>query len=164
MVRLDRVDKVIWILPLLGVLDVLSTFYVEWQGYPLVVYEAGFLASFFTELGLLYAYVPVYLLFLVGVATALWFIKNKVLHPSHAFDKALFFLLVLVAGYVCVRLAITITGNVLLPYYTTGKVSMSIITVVISLSTALALTLYLREEILLWLKTNGEREGSVVAC
>jgi len=164
MVRLDRVDKVIWVLPLLGVLDVLSTFYAEWQGYPLAIYEVGFLASFFAELGLLYAYIPVYLLFLVGVAYALWFIKGRVLHPSHAFDKALFFLLVLVAGYVCVRLAVTITGNVLLPYYATGKVSMSTITIIVSLSTALALTLYLWEEILLWLKTNGEREGSVVAC
>jgi hypothetical protein len=159
MVRLDRVDKVIWVLPILGILDVLSTFYAEWLGYSLLLYEVGSLASFFAELGLLNAYIPVYLLFLVGVAYAFWYIKNRVLHPSHAFDRVLFLLLVIVAGYVCVRLTATIIGNVLLPYYISGKVSSSAIMFFVYLSTALALTLYLGQGVLMWLKTTDDQKG-----
>lgn len=47
---LDSVDKIIWVLPFLSVLDVISTLYVESLGYSLALYEAGFSLDIFLAL------------------------------------------------------------------------------------------------------------------
>jgi len=49
---LDGVDKIIWVLPFLSVLDVISTLYVESSGCSLELYEAGFFAGYFVGVGL----------------------------------------------------------------------------------------------------------------
>jgi len=110
---LSRFDKVILVLPALGVLDVLSTLYGGYLGYPLERYEAGFLASFFARHGLLYVYIPVYLGILAGMAWVLLRIKRE-LSPSALLDKVVFLLLVGVVCFVHARLFGTIIMNVLL--------------------------------------------------
>ena len=110
---LSRLDKVILVLPVLGVFDVLSTFYGGYLGYPLERYEAGFLASFFARHGLLYVYIPVYLGILAGMAWVLLRIKRE-LSPSALLDKVVFLLLVGVVCFMYARLFGTIIMNVLL--------------------------------------------------
>jgi len=110
---LSRFDKVILVLPVLGVLDVLSTLYGGCLGYSLERYEAGFLASFFARLGLLYVYIPVYLGILAGMAWVLLRIKRE-LSPSALLDKVVFLLLVGVVCFMYARLFGTIIMNVLL--------------------------------------------------
>jgi len=87
---LDSVDKIIWILPFLSVLDVISTLYVEGLGYSLVLYEAGFFAGYFVGAGLTYVYIVVYLSSVSIVAYVLWYIKNKKLNSSVFFGKVIF--------------------------------------------------------------------------
>jgi len=110
---LSRLDKVILVLPVLGVFDVSSTLYAGYLGYPLERYEGGFLAGFFARHGLLYVYIPVYLGTLVGMAWVLLRIKRK-LNPSALLDKAVFLLLVGVVCFMYARLFGTIIMNVLL--------------------------------------------------
>jgi len=109
--QLDNIDKVIWILPFLGVLDVTSTLYVESLGYSLALCEPGFFARFFVVAGLIYFYIPAYLLIIVGLAYALWYIKNRKLDSSNFFDKIIFLFLVGVACYVYMRLTDAFIGN-----------------------------------------------------
>ena len=91
---LDSVNKIIWILPFLSVLDVIFTLYVESLGYSLALYEAGFFAGYFVGAGLTYVYVVIHLLGVGVVAYVLWYIKNKKLNSSVFFDKVFFLFLV----------------------------------------------------------------------
>jgi len=68
---LDSVDKIVWVLPFLSVLDVISTLYVETLGYSLALYEVGFFAGYFVGAGLTYVYVVIYLLGVSVVAYVL---------------------------------------------------------------------------------------------
>lgn len=153
---LDSVDKVIWILPFLGVLDVVSTLYVESLGYSLALYEAGFFARFFVGLGLTYVYIPIYLLSLVSLSYALWYIKSEKLDSSHFFDKVVFLFLVLVACFVYVRLTVAFTGNFLLPYFLSGTVDVFLVSLLIYLSTAFTLGLYLWRDVVVWVTADGD--------
>lgn len=155
---MDSVDKVIWVSPLLGALDVISTLYVESLGYSLVRYEAGLLARIFINAGLTYLYIPVYLLILSGFAYVLWYIKNRKLEPSRTFDKILFLLLVGTACYVYMRITVAFVGNFLLPYRLSGRISWSSINLLIYLSTAFTLTLYLWRDVILWVKVGGNKK------
>jgi hypothetical protein len=89
---LSRLDGVIVFLPVLGVLDVLSTFFAAWQGYPLAQYETGLAASFFARRGLLNLYVCVYLGILAAMTAVLLYIKRD-LQGGRLFDKLVFLLL-----------------------------------------------------------------------
>ncbi|MFQ5758287.1 MAG: hypothetical protein ACE5IF_01265 [Candidatus Bathyarchaeia archaeon] len=110
---LNRLDKVILVLPVLGVFDVLSTLYAGYLGYSLERHEAGFLAGFFARHGLLYLYIPVYLGILVSMAWALLRIKRR-LNSSAVVDRVVFLLLVGVVCFIYARLFGTILMNVLL--------------------------------------------------
>lgn len=110
---LSNLDKVILVLPVLGVFDVLSTLYAGYLGYSLERYEVGFLAGFFARHGLLYLYIPVYLGILVGMTWVLVHIKKK-LNPSVSFDKFIFLLLVGAVCFIYARLFGTIVMNVFL--------------------------------------------------
>lgn len=156
--KLDSVDKVIWVSPFLGVLDIVSTLYVESLGYSLSQYEAGLLARIFINAGLTYLYIPVYLLILSAFAYALWFIKNRKLDSSRNFDKILFLLLVGAACYVYVRITVTFIGNFLLPYRVSGRVVGFLINLLIYLSTAFTLTIYLWRDVMMWVKSNGNKK------
>ena len=155
MKKLDNVDKIIWVSPFLGVLDVVSTLYVESLGYSLSQYEVGLLAKIFVSAGLTYLYIPVYLLILSGFAYVLWYIKNRKLDSSRFFDKILFLFLVGTACYVYMQITVAFIGNLLLPYRVSGRISWSSINLLIYLSTAFTLTMYLWRDVMLWVKSNG---------
>jgi hypothetical protein len=106
---LDSVDKIIWILPFLSILDVISTLYVESLGYSSVLYEAGFFARYFVGAGLTCVYIVIYLSSVSIVAYVLWYIKNKKLNSSVFFDKVIFLILVGVACYIYVRLTVALS-------------------------------------------------------
>ncbi len=95
---LSRLDGVIVFLPVLGVLDVLSTFLAAWQGYPLAQYETGLAASFFARSGLLNLYVCVYFGILAAMTAVLLYIKRD-LQVGRLFDELVFLLL---TGVVCI--------------------------------------------------------------
>jgi hypothetical protein len=156
--KLDSVDKVILVSPFLGVLDVISTLYVESLGYSLSQYEAGFLARVFINAGFTYLYIPVYLVILAVFAYALWYIKNRKLDSSRTFDKILFLFLVGAACYIYVRITATFIGNFLLPYRISGRVSWSLINLLIYLSTAFSLSLYLWRDVIAWVRLNGSKK------
>lgn len=156
--RLDRVDKIIWVLPFLGVLDVLSTLYAEGLGYPLALYEAGSFARSFASVGLTYVYIVIYLLSMSAFAYVLWFIKNKKLDSSLLFDKVIFLLLVGVACYIYMRLTAAFIGNFSLPYFVAGRVSWFSVSVLTYLSTAFSLTLYLWRDVGMWVKANDSKK------
>jgi len=155
---LDSVDKVIWVLPFLAVLDVSSTLYVESLGYSLELYEVGFLASFFVGAGLTYFYIIIYLLIIIGFAYVLWYIKNKELNPSRFFDKIVFLLLVGVACYIYMRLTAAFIGNFLLPYIVSGRTSWVLVAFLAYLSTAFALSIYLWQDVVTWVRASGNKK------
>ena len=134
-VHLDSVDKIIWILPFLSVLDVVSTLYAESLGYSLAVYEAGCFAGYFVGAGLTYVYVVIHLSSVSVVAYVLWYIKNEKLNSSVFFDKVIFLLLVGVACHIYVRLTVAFVGNFLLPYFVSGRVSWFSVNLLVYLST-----------------------------
>jgi len=68
---LDGVDKIIWVLPFLSVLDVVSTLYVESLGHSFALYEASSFAGYFVGAGLTYLYIVIYLLGVSVVAYVL---------------------------------------------------------------------------------------------
>jgi len=156
---LDNVDTVIWILPFLGILDVISTLYVESLGYSLAFYEAGLFARFFVSVGLIYFYIPVYLLIIVGLAYVLWYIKNRKLDSSNLFDKIVFLFLVGVTCYVYMRLTDAFIGNLFLPYFIARGISRLSVAWLIYLSTAFTLSLCLWRDVIEWVKTDGNKEG-----
>jgi hypothetical protein len=155
---LDSVDKVIWISPFLGVLDIVSTLYVESLGYSLSQYETGFLARVFINAGFTYLYIPVYLIILAVFAYALWYIKNRKLDSSRTFDKILFLFLVGAACYIYVRITVTFIGNFLLPYRVSGRVSWFLINLLIYLSTVFTLSLYVWRDVTVWVRSNGNKK------
>jgi hypothetical protein len=156
---LDNVDKVIWVLPFLGVLDVISTLYVESLGYSLSLYEAGLFARFFVVAGLIYFYIPVYVLIIVGLAYVLWYIKNRKLDSFNLLDKIIFLFLVGVTCYVYLRLTDAFIGNLFLPYFIARGISRFSVAVLIYLSTAFTLSLYLWRDVVEWVMADGNKKG-----
>jgi hypothetical protein len=91
--KLSKLDHVFLVLPVLGVFDVLSTFFAAWQGYPIQMYETGLFASYFAQKNLLHLYIFLYLGILSGMAAIFLFIKREV-SEDRFFDKLLLLLLV----------------------------------------------------------------------
>jgi hypothetical protein len=156
--RLDSVDKVIWVLPLLGVFDVISTLYVDSLGYSLEQYETGFFARFFVGAGLIYIYVVIYLLTLSGLAYVLWFIKNKKLDSSLFFDKILYVFIVGVACFIYMTLTASFTGNLVIPYLASARVSWFSVIFLVYLSTVFTLIVYLWRDVAKWVRASGGEE------
>ena len=154
---MDSVDWVIGILPFLAVLDVASTLYVQSQGNP-SLHEVGFFAVFFAKAGLLYVYIPVYLLIFIGLAYFLWYIKNKELNSSRAVDKVIFLFLVVVACFVYMSLTATFIGNFFLPSIVSRGINWFTLEVVIYVSTAFSLGLYIWRDVVAWVKRDEERK------
>jgi len=146
---LSRLDKVILVLPVLGVFDVLSTFYGGYLGYPLERYEAGFLASFFARHGLLYVYIPVYLGILAGMAWVLLRIKRE-LSPSASLDKVVFLLLVGVVCFMYARLFGTIIMNVLL--FSDGSISGGLVEGVVYFFTVGYVIMLVWQDVVEWMR------------
>lgn len=152
---MDNVDKVIWVLPFLGLLDVISTLYAEGLGYSLALYEVGFFARYFVGAGLAYIYIVIYLLGISMVAYVLWYIKNKKLDCSLFFDKIIFLFLVGVTCYIYIRLTVAFVGNFLLRFFVSGRVSWFLVTLLTYLSTASTLGFYLWRDVVAMVRANG---------
>jgi len=157
-VKLDSVDKVIWVLPVLGVLDVISTFYANSLGYPPMLYEAGILARYFANFGLTYIYIPIYLAILIMFSYIFWYVKNEKLDSSRFLDKILFFLLLGAVFYVYMRLTVAFSVNFLLPFLISGKLSLFLVDLLIYLSTAFTLILYTWHDAVKWIGGSEESE------
>ena len=157
---LDAIDKVIWVCPLLSFLDVMSTLYIRSQGYPLEIYERGFFASLAVAAGsvYLYAYAVIYLLFMVGVAYLLWYIKNRELQPSRVFDKVFFVALIVVVFYVYVRLTATVLVNFFLPTIIERGIDVFSLTLVIYGTSALSFIIYVFQPVLAWVSRGDDEK------
>jgi hypothetical protein len=151
---LDRVNKVILFLPFWALLDVASTLYTESRGYSLALYEVGLFARFFVHAGLTHVYAVAYFLIVAGFACFFWFAKNRVLTPSHVFDRVLFVLLVCGLGYMYVVFASTIVGNLFLPSVLERHISSSAIFAVVAAGTIVCLAFYVRHDVMLYLKAE----------
>lgn len=157
--QLDNVDKVTWVLPLLGVFDVISTLYLESIGYSLTLYEASPFARFFVSVGLFYFCIPVYLLIIAGFAYLFWYVKNRKLDSSNLFDKAIFLMLVGVTCYFYMRLTDAFIGNLSLPYLVTSGTSRFSIALLVYLSTAFTLSVYLWRDVVKWVMASEDKKG-----
>lgn len=111
--KLSKLDWVILVIPVLGIFDVLSTFFAAWQGYPVYLYEVGLFASYFAQKGLLHLYIFVYLGILSGITAVLLFIKRE-LNTGRYFDEVLLMLLVVVICLLEALLTNVIVSNFLL--------------------------------------------------
>jgi hypothetical protein len=158
---LDEIDNVIWILPFLCLLDIISTFYAAGQGYSLEFYEGGSLPSFFVAGGIVYGYFysVIYMLIIVGTAYFLWQIKNKVLEPSRTLDKALFVLLLAVAVYIYARLTAALLLNFFLPEIVARGISMPMLTVAIYMGCVVSLGFYLWSAAVSWVRSGGSKRA-----
>jgi hypothetical protein len=100
-------------IPLLGVFDVLSTFFAAWQGYSIHLYEVGLFASYFAQRGLLPLYVFAYLGILSGMAAFFIFLKREV-STGFFLDGLLLLLLVVAVGLIESVLASVVVSNFML--------------------------------------------------
>ena len=111
--KLSPIDRVILLLPVLGILDILSTFFADWRGIPIQLYESGLFASYFAQRGLIHIYIFIYLGILSGMAGTLLFIKHEV-SSNKFFDELVLFLLVVAICLIEAVLVNTILANFLL--------------------------------------------------
>ena len=108
--KLSRLERVIAYLPVLGVFDVLSTFFADWQGYSINVYEVGLFASYFSQRGLLSLYVFAYIGTLSGTGALLILIKRDV-SKGFFLDDLVLLLLVTAVGLIEAVLTSVIVSN-----------------------------------------------------
>jgi predicted permease len=157
---LDAIDKVIWVCPFLAFLDVLSTFYVKSQGYSLELYGRGFFSSLFPREGSVYIYIysAIYLLIMLGIAYALWYIKNKGLDPSRISDKVFLLALLGVVVYIYMSLTAAFAINFFLPAILERGTNVSWLTWVIYLSCILSLGIYLWQPVLSWVRPDDSKK------
>jgi len=155
---LDNVDKIIWILPGLGLFDVASTFYMEYLGFHLELYEGGVFAAFFVGSAWIYVYAVAYLLGLCALSYVLWDIKNKRLDQSMLGDKVVYLFLVGAACFAYVRVTMAFTNNLLLPYYISRQIGAELITLLVVSSMFFTLGLYLWRDVLKWVKPDGKEK------
>lgn len=151
---MDAVDRVIWILPFLALLEVISTFYTA-SLRPLANYNWELFANLFVRVaGTIYGYpyAIIYLAIMVGVAYALLYIKNRKLRPSHTPDKVIFLVLVGVIFYIYMRLTAAFLMNFFLPTIIEHRTNMSELVLFIYVGSALSLGFYLWDTVLSWVR------------
>lgn len=151
---MDAVDRVIWILPFLALLDVISTFYAASLGYSLAKYNWELFAYLFVGAGSIYVYpyAIIYLAIVVGVAYALLYIKNRKLRPSHTPDKVIFLVLVGVIFYIYMRVTAAFLMNFFLPTIIERGTNMLELVLLIYVGSALSLGFYLWDTVLSWVR------------
>jgi hypothetical protein len=151
--KLSNLQKAIVILPFLGLEDVLSTFYAEYGGYSLKVYESGSLARLFMDAGWLYLYIPLYLVILSCMALIMFYIQNN-LRPSLLLDKVVFLLLVGVVCFMDAFLSSVIVSNLLFGLGKHTTVNMSGVRVLTGVSVGFAILAYMKNEAVQFLSSN----------
>jgi hypothetical protein len=158
---LDNVDKIMWILPFLAIMDVISTFYVESQNFDLNQYEVGFFARLALLSGVIYVYAVIYVLIVFGFSYALWYIKKKLI-PSQSLDKVIFVFLVAVAGYIYVTISATFIVNLFLPAIVQRGINWNSVVLVTYVATLASLVFYVGQDVIVWLRTEGEKKRVVI--
>lgn len=151
--KLSNLQKAIVTLPLLGVEDVVSTFYVEYSGYSLKAHESGSLARYFIDMGLFYLAIPIYLAILFFMALVMLHIRNS-LKPSLLLDKVVFLLLV---GTTCVMdafLSSVIVSNLLFGLGKHQTVNMEGVRILTGISVGFAILAYVKNEIVEFLGSS----------
>lgn len=156
---MDTVDKIIWILPVLAVFDVASTFYAG-SKVDLQYYEHGLFASFALALGwvYLYVYAVIYVLIVIGISYFMWYIKNRKLNPANSIDKAVFLILVGVTCYIYARLTVAFVTNFFLPALIERHVNLYLLTVIVGISALFSLGYYMWRDVLAWVKADGREK------
>jgi len=154
---LDSVDKIIWILPFLAIMDVISTFYVQSRNFDLNQYEVGFFARLALLSGVIYVYAVIYVLIIFGFSYALWYIKKK-LTPSQVFDKIIFVLLVAVTAYIYVTISATFIVNFFLPAIVERNINWYSVVLVTYAVTLGSLIFYVGQDVMVWLRSKGEQK------
>ena len=156
---MDSVDKIIWVLPVLAILDIASTFYVASLGYPSAYYECGFFASIFLSAGLVYLYVyaAIYLVIIIGMTYVLWYIKNRKLRRFEMADKVIFIALVGVICFFYVRLTMAFITNFFLPYILERNIDLLLINVIVALSALFTLAYYLWHDVTVWIGSYDKK-------
>jgi hypothetical protein len=157
---LDAIDNVIWVLPFLALVDVISTFYIAGRGYALGSYEWELFALLFVRGGsfFVYLYAAIYLLIMVGIAYVLLFVKNKELNPSRRPDKAVFLILLGVVFYIYMRLTAAFIMNFLLPNIIQRGLGMFQLILVIYAADFLSLGFYVWDTVLSWMRHDDSRK------
>jgi hypothetical protein len=157
---LDEVDNVIWILPFLALLDIVSTFYAAGQEPSMVPYEGGSFSNFFVAGSIyVYLYAVIYMLIIIGITYLLWHIKNSVLEPSRAFDKALFVVVVVVAMYVYARLTAAFLLGFFLPEIISRGINILNLAVIIYAFSFVSLSIYIGRTVLSWVTSGGSKKA-----
>ena len=154
---LDNIDKIIWVLPFLAIMDVVSTFYVESQNFDLHQYEVGFFARLALLSGVIYVYAVIYVLIVIGFSYVFWYIKKK-LTPSELLDKIVFVFLVVVTGYIYVTISATFIVNFFLPAIIQRGINWNNVVLVTYLATLASLIFYVGQDAIVWLRTKGEKK------
>ncbi|MDH7563320.1 MAG: hypothetical protein QHH24_00340 [Candidatus Bathyarchaeota archaeon] len=157
---MDRVDMVIWILPVLAVLDVATTLHTMSKSESLALREVGVFASFFTKLGLIYLYIPLYVLCIICVAFILWFIKKN-LNPEHSGDKVIFLLLVGAACYIYTIITAAFIVNLFLPTIIERGINIFHIEILVYGASIASLVFYIWSDVTAWIKTDREEHTEV---
>jgi hypothetical protein len=139
LINLSKIDLVVSILPVLGALDVLSTLFAAWRGYPIHIYEVGPFASYFAHRGLLYLYVFLYLGILSGVAVLLVFMRREVT-TRRIWDRLVLIMLVLTACLLEAAIVNAVVSNLLLGL--TGSASPSLLVWLVYASIITAILVY----------------------
>ena len=155
---MDSVDKAFWVIPILGILDVTSTLYMTSLGYHPRVLEIGFFARVSEPSSLVYGFAAAYVVGLFALAYALSHVKSKWLDAQHSADKVVFLLLVVILCILYVGVTAAFAGNLLLPYVADGSVSQPVMSLVLYLSTAFSLGLYIWHDVLGWLRANESKK------
>jgi len=150
----------IWIIPVLGVLDVATTFYISSLGYPLEEYEIGFFASYFARMGLLPYYVPVYLAILFAFSFIFWRIKNA-LDSSSTMDKFVFGLLIFALCFIYGKISTVIASNVLLPHYYRLPVPIELLSVLIFVVCVFQIVLFIKDDFVEFYRVKEIEEGEL---
>jgi hypothetical protein len=138
-VKFSRLERVILYIPLLGVFDVLSTFFAAWRGYPVHLYEVGLFASYFAQRGLLPFYVLIYLGILSGMTAFFIFLRRDVIKGLFL-DGLMLLLLFVTVGLIESVLASVIVSNVMLalgnlmPPLLRGLIYLSVFVAILSYS------------------------------
>jgi hypothetical protein len=157
---LDAIDTVIWVLPFLALLDVISTFYIAGRGYALGSYEWELFALLFVLGGsfFVYLYAVIYMVIMVGIAYALLFVKNKELNPSRRSDKAVFLILIGVVFYIYMRLTAAFIMNFFLPSIIQRGLGMFQLTLIIYAGAFLSLGFYVWDTVLSWMRHDDTKK------
>lgn len=112
---MDRIDKIILLPPILGLLDCLSTLHAQFCGFPLEKYEAGFLASFFAKAGLFVYYIPISISVFALISCMLFYLRKLPMAKKlpNSYQKAIFLCILLEAFFIPTWQIHTILSNIL---------------------------------------------------